>query len=94
LSLARISIEKAKDYLKLKKMKEARKELENVEKNIKDAALQLASALLYIYRPPAILWWLIILIISAIAIGILIYFYMKRKRRRPKLLQRIEETEK
>ena len=94
LSLAKTSLENAKDYLKLKKIKDARKELENVERKIQDAALQLASTTLYIYKPPAILWWLILLIIIAIVLAILFYWYLKRKRRRPKLLRRIEETEK
>jgi hypothetical protein len=94
LSLAKTSLENAKDYLKLKKIKDARKELENVERKIQDAALQLASTTLYIYKPPAILWWLILLIIIAIVLAMLVYWYLKRKRRRPKLLRRIEETEK
>jgi hypothetical protein len=94
LSLAKTSLENAKDYLKLKKIKDARKELENVERKIQDAALQLASTTLYIYKPPAILWWLILLIILAIVLAMLFYWYLKRKRRRPKLLRRIEETEK
>ena len=94
LSLAKASLENAKDYLELKRIKDAKKELIEVEKNIQDAALQLASATLYLYKPPAILWWLILLIILAIALAILAYWYWKRRKRRPKLLQRVEETEK
>jgi hypothetical protein len=94
LSLARASLENAKDYLKSKRIKDAKKELIEVENKIQDAALQLASATLYLYRPPAILWWLILLIILAIALAILAYWYLKRRKRRPKFLQRIEETEK
>jgi hypothetical protein len=94
LSLAKASLENAKDYLESKRIKDAKKELIEVEKNIQDAALQLASATLYLYKPPAILWWLILLIILAIALAILAYWYWKRRKRRPKLLQRVEETEK
>jgi hypothetical protein len=95
LSLARISLENAKDYLKSKKIKDAKMELENVESKIQDAALQLASAMLYLYKPPAILWWLILLIILLMALVLLAYWYWrKRMKRRPKLLQKMEETEK
>jgi hypothetical protein len=94
LNLAKSSLENAKDYLKLKRIKDAKKELENVENKVQEAALQLASSTLYLYKPPAILWWLILLIILAIALAILAYWYLKRRKRRPKLLQRIEETEK
>jgi hypothetical protein len=94
LSLAKASLENAKDYLKSKRIKDAKKELENVENRVQEAALQLASSTLYLYKPPAILWWLILLIILAIALAILAYWYWKRRKRRPKLLQRVEETEK
>ena len=94
LSLAKASLENAKDYLKSKRIKDAKKELENAENRIQEAALQLASSTLYLYKPPAILWWLILLIILAIALAILAYWYWKRRKRRPKLLQRVEETEK
>jgi O-antigen/teichoic acid export membrane protein len=80
--------------LKSKRIKDAKKELENVENRVQEAALQLASSTLYLYKPPAILWWLILLIILAIALAILAYWYWKRRKRRPKLLQRVEETEK
>jgi hypothetical protein len=94
LSLAKTSLGNAKDYLKSNKIKDAKKELVEVENKIQEAALQLASATLYLYKPPAILWWLILLIILAIALAILAYWYWKRRNRRPKLLQRVEETEK
>jgi len=94
LSLAKASLENAKDYLKSKRIKDAKKELENVENRVQEAALQLASSTLYLYKPPAILWWLILLIILTIALAILAYWYWKRRKRRPKLLQRVEETEK
>ncbi|MEM5829345.1 MAG: hypothetical protein QW040_00100 [Candidatus Aenigmatarchaeota archaeon] len=95
LSMARISLENAKGYLKLKRIQDAKLELKKVEKYIEDSALQLASSLLYIYKPPAILWWLIISIIILIASIILVYLYFKKRRRkRPRLLEGVEEIEK
>ncbi|MEM5879261.1 MAG: hypothetical protein QXU74_02085 [Candidatus Aenigmatarchaeota archaeon] len=95
LNYARLSLENVKDYFRLKKIAEAKKELTKVEKYIEDAALQLASATLYLYRPPALLWWLILLLIILIASAFLAYWYLRRRGKKPKLLQKLEEeTEK
>ncbi|MEM5766172.1 MAG: hypothetical protein QW423_00845 [Candidatus Aenigmatarchaeota archaeon] len=95
LYMARAGLENIKDYLKLKRTQDAKKELEKVEKYIEDSALQLASSVLYVYKPPAIFWWLILLIIILIASLILVYLYFRRRgEKRPKLLERLEETKK
>jgi len=91
LNYARLSLEKAKDYLRLKRIVEAKKELGLVEKYIESAALQLASTTLYLYKPPAFLWWLILLMIILIVIAFLVYWYLKRRKKKPKLLQKLEE---
>lgn len=94
LRIARESLENAKSYFKLKRFEETKKELKKVEKFIEEAALQLASSTLYVYKPPAILWWLILLMIFSIAFVVLIFLYLrKRTKKRPKLLEGKEEAE-
>ncbi|MHA1744210.1 MAG: hypothetical protein ACTSV6_08170, partial [Candidatus Heimdallarchaeota archaeon] len=94
LNNAKSSLELAKSYLEAKKIEDAKKELANVERSLEDAALQLASATMYVYRPPAVAPFLMLSVILGIAIVFLIfYYYKKKKKKRPKLLRELE-TEK
>ena len=93
LNLNILKLKNAKDYLKLNRIDDAKRELREVEKGIQDALLQFASSTLYIYKPTAIYWWLIVLIILSIALAVLAYWYSRRERR-PRLLRKTEEMEK
>jgi hypothetical protein len=94
LSSAKASLESANGYFKLKKYKETREELEKVKRSLEDAVFQLASATLYVYRPPSITLYLMLLLLLLIIAAILIYYYYKkRQERRPKLLRAMSETE-
>jgi hypothetical protein len=93
LNLNMLKLKNAKDYLKLNRIDDAKRELREVEKGIQDAVLQFASSTLYIYKPTAIYWWLIVLIILSLALAVLAYWYSRRERR-PRLLRKTEEIEK
>lgn len=94
LNSAKLSLDIARDYVKLKKFEEAKRELEKVKESLEDAVFQLASITLYVYKPPAFIPWLILLLIILIIVGILAYYYYKKRRkRRPKILRALGETE-
>ncbi|MEM5853615.1 MAG: hypothetical protein QXG39_00720 [Candidatus Aenigmatarchaeota archaeon] len=94
LNLAKLSIQKSKEYLEVGNVKECKNQLSKAESYIQQAALQLASSSIYAYKPLALTWWLIIILIIVIALCILLYLYFKRKREeRPRVLRQME-TEK
>jgi hypothetical protein len=94
LNRAKVSLENAKDYFRLRRFEDTEDELKKVKKNLEDAVFRLANAILYVYKPPAFSPFLILLIILIIIVGVIsIYYYKKRKEGRPKILRALTETE-
>ncbi|MEM7821652.1 MAG: NEW3 domain-containing protein [Candidatus Aenigmatarchaeota archaeon] len=94
LKIARVSLENAKKYFRLGKIEDTKMELKKSEMFIEDAAFQLASLTLLVYRPPAVLWWQILFAILLMVLIVLILLYLRRiKGKRPKLLKGREEIE-
>jgi hypothetical protein len=83
----------AKDYYEQKEYGDTKTELKNVIRYLEDALFQLASARLYVYRPPAYTPFLTILLQVFLAILIFVIFYLhRRKERKPKALRKGSET--
>jgi len=95
LSYAEAHLSLAEDYCRLKDFENAKKELDKVKKYLEDAILQLASAAMFVYKPPALVIPWILLLIAAIIVLILVYLYYRRKKKakRPRLLEAATETE-
>jgi len=93
IKMAKLSLESARTYFEAQDFDNTMRELRNVVKYLEDALLQLASAMMYVYKPPVYYPFLLIVVEILLAIGIFIIFYLNRRReRRPKALEAAAET--
>ncbi len=88
LNKAKSSLEIAKTYFEERDFISTKRELRNTMVYLEEAVLQIASATLYVYTPPAYYPFFLIMVEVLIAIGIFVIFYLNRRRkRRPKRLR-------
>lgn len=93
LNNARSHLDLAKSHLEEQRYGETKEELKTVIRYLQDALFQLASARLYVYRPPAASPIYVFLLEALLALLIFLFIYMRRRRKRkPKALRKGAEA--